>query len=95
MKTPREKYMNDAQYKTLVDYMLGCLYDCHYTPSEMREAAMLASIMYEERTVRVLPFVDFPVNPEMEKALTTLREWTEAVSALPNIITKSKEKTNG
>jgi len=56
MKTPREKYQNDINYKSLVDFMVSAIYNCKYTPSEMREAALLASIIYEEHTIRPLVF---------------------------------------
>ena len=49
MKNPREKYLNDNMYRVLVDMMVEQIDQCNYTPSEMREAAVLASIIYEER----------------------------------------------
>jgi len=52
VNSPREKYNNDIQYKALVDFMVKIIHECKYTPSEMREASLLASIMYEEQTIR-------------------------------------------
>lgn len=49
MKTPKEKYYSDPHYHQLVDVMVGMITQAKYTPSEMREAAILASIIYEER----------------------------------------------
>lgn len=49
MKSPREKYLTDNMYHRLVDMMVDQINQCNYTPSEMREAAVLASIIYEER----------------------------------------------
>ena len=49
MNTPRSKYYNDPHYHQLVDVMVGMIMKAQYTPSEMREAAILASIIYEER----------------------------------------------
>lgn len=49
MKTPREKYENDPQYNFLVKTLLGMIVQCHFTPSELREAVVLASILYEEK----------------------------------------------
>jgi len=50
MKTPREKYLNDAHFKRLVDTMMNQIHNCNYTPSEIREASLLASIIHEEQT---------------------------------------------
>lgn len=49
MKTPKEKYYSDPHYHQLVDVMVSMIVQAKYTPSEMREAAILASIIYEER----------------------------------------------
>ncbi len=47
MKTPEEKYMNDPQYARLVDTLESFIRQAQFTPSEVREAAMLACIKYE------------------------------------------------
>lgn len=47
MKTPEERYMCDASFRQLVDTMEAMVRHARFTPSEMREAAMLASIHYE------------------------------------------------
>ena len=47
----REKYHRDPAYRTLVDMMVSHILKADYTPSEMREAAILASIIYEENFV--------------------------------------------
>jgi len=70
MKTPREKYITDNQYKFLVDTMVNQIEQCNYTPSEMREAAILASIIYEETY-----YQNFTINVEMEKTLDKLYSW--------------------
>ena len=68
MKTPRDKYQNDPAYKMLVDTLVSQIVECKYTPSELREAALLASIIYEEMTIRPL-FINFPkeINNGMEE----------------------------
>ena len=52
MKTPREKYQNDPMYRALVDTFEAHLHRAQFTPSEIREAAMLACINYEMRQPR-------------------------------------------
>ncbi len=54
MKTPEERYRTDAHFHMLVDMMEGFYHKAEYTPSEMREAAVLAAIHYEMKTVRPL-----------------------------------------
>ena len=47
MKTPNEKYANDPSYRQLVDMLTALIDQAKYTPSEIREACMLACIRYE------------------------------------------------
>lgn len=51
MKTPNEKYNNDPAYRRLVMTMESLIAGAEFTPSEIREAAMLACIHYEMRYV--------------------------------------------
>lgn len=74
MKTPREKYMFDNKYKTLVDTMCSYIQSCHCTPSEMREAAILACIHYEERNIQLIIAPQIP--KAVENALKEIHEWT-------------------
>jgi hypothetical protein len=48
MWTIRERYQNEPQFRQLVDMMTHHMMSCNFTPSEMREAAGLASIRYYE-----------------------------------------------
>ena len=48
MMSPKQRYQNDVHFKVLVDLMVNEIHKCKYTPSEMREAAILASVIYEE-----------------------------------------------
>jgi hypothetical protein len=57
MKSPRERYLHDASFNALVESMVSYIFKCQYTPSEMREAVVLASIIYAERNVSAsMPF---------------------------------------
>ena len=56
MKSPRDRYYTDNNFHVLVDNMVGYIRNCHYTPSEMREAAILASIIYTEQNPQENPF---------------------------------------
>ena len=48
----RNRYQSDAMFKNLVDYMESFIQKGDFTPSEVREASMLASIHYEMMTPR-------------------------------------------
>ena len=48
MKTPNEKYANDPSYRRLVDMLTALIDQAKYTPSEIREACMLACIRHEQ-----------------------------------------------
>jgi len=50
--TPRDRYLRDPAFRALVDFMVSAIQQNKYSPSEMREAALLASIVYEEHQVR-------------------------------------------
>lgn len=71
MKSPREKYMNDPEYHHLVRTLEDLIESARFTPSELREACVLASINYEMRHFR-----DQHIPMEIDKALRTLDEFT-------------------
>lgn len=48
LNPPRERYFHDPQFKAFVDMLTSHILQCNYTPSEIREAALLASIKYYE-----------------------------------------------
>lgn len=52
MKTGRDRYLNDPHFALLVDLMVGHIYQHDFTPSEMRDAAMVASIKFEAEQMR-------------------------------------------
>jgi len=71
MKTPREKYMNDPEYHRLVNMLEHFVETARFSPSELREAAVLACINYEMRHVR-----DRVIDPRTEEAFRILDEFT-------------------
>lgn len=48
MKDIRERYLTDTTFHTVVEMIRGLLRGAQLTPSEVREAAMLACIIEEE-----------------------------------------------
>ena len=78
MKTPKEKYMNDPEYNHLVSFLEGMIESARFTPSELREACILASINYEMRHIR-----DFHIDPRVDGALQILDEFTSKRARKP------------
>jgi len=50
--TPDKKYQNDPAYRQFVDMVRYQLRQSNYTPTEIREACILACTMHEMETVR-------------------------------------------
>lgn len=67
MKTPKEKYMSDPEYHHLVCTLEGLIHSARFTPSELREACILASINYEMKHIR-----NIQINPRVKDALYVL-----------------------
>jgi len=80
MKTMRDRYYSDQAFRALVNMMVAHIQDCHYTPSEMREAAIMACIIYEEHNMRDMIF---PIEPEIEEALRIIRKRVDAITPGP------------
>jgi hypothetical protein len=72
MKTPQEKYMYDPNYRCLVDMIENQIHVANFTPSEIREASMLACIKYEMH--RAHPHTIL-VNKEVDDALNLVHEF--------------------
>ena len=68
MKTPKEKYANDNNYRRLVDMLEALIVQAEFTPSEIREACMLACIRCE-RYRRIRPVV---ISAEAARAMEVL-----------------------
>lgn len=50
--TPNERYKYDPLFKALVDMLHFHIKEARYTPTEIREAAMLAQIHYESYSIK-------------------------------------------
>lgn len=68
MKTPEEKYTNDPNYRRVVDMLEALIVEAEFTPSEIREACMLACIR-NERYRRIRPVV---ITAEAARAMEVL-----------------------
>ena len=73
MISPKEKYETDPNYCQLVDLIETFLHNAEFTPSEVREAAVMACIHYEMRYGLKHYVAPLKVN----KAFETLKEWRE------------------
>ena len=49
MQSPKERYENDPQYKQLCDLIENFLTQARFTPSEVRECAVMACMHFEMR----------------------------------------------
>lgn len=50
--TPDYRYREDVKFRQLVDMFEAYIHNVDFTPSELREAAMLAAVHYEQRRLR-------------------------------------------
>ena len=53
---PDEKYLNDPTFRTIVNVLRDQLRQANYTPSDLREAVMLACTMHEMEVVRPIMY---------------------------------------
>jgi hypothetical protein len=72
MKSPKEKYMNDPEYYRLVNTLEQLIEQARFTPSELREACVLASINYEMKHIR-----NHNIDPRVQNAFITLNKFIE------------------
>lgn len=69
----KERYQNDNAFRSLVDMMECQIAKAEFTPSEIRQAALLACINYEAMNVRKMYFH----SPKAIQALNVLHEVVE------------------
>jgi len=71
MRSPKDRYENDPHYKACVDNMSKMISDCHFSPAEMREMAVMACIHYEINH----SFNYYTVPIKVNQAIKTLSEY--------------------
>lgn len=71
MQYPKDRYLTDPMYKSLVDMLESYIHRAEFTPSELREAAILASINYESKQARKCML---DLTPELHKQLDDLHQ---------------------
>lgn len=54
--TVEQRYRDDPQFHALVDTMYASICALNYTPSEMRDAVMLAALKYDLTHLRTMQF---------------------------------------
>lgn len=74
MLSLKSKYDDDPQYRQCVDMMEHLIHQHQFTPSELREMAVLACIHYEMRNPNPRSFI---ISKEVEGSLRTLQEFRE------------------
>ena len=79
MRTPKEKYQNDPLYASLVNILVSYIDQCQFTPSELREASILASIIHEENRTNYTLMVKED-NIEVIKSLNIINKWLDTSS---------------
>ncbi len=91
MKTPQEKYDNDPMYAQLVNLFSHMIGRAEFTPSEIREAGVLACIHHEQRRTLAL---GFHMSPEVIHALETLEQYKNSAGEKPGRFEKCNECRN-
>jgi len=69
MDNPRERYLHDAEFREVVDFMLNLILDCSLTPFELKQALTVALDIYQETFVIPHP-IRMPVGRMLIEQLT-------------------------
>ena len=91
MNSPKQRYENDPNYRKMVDAMEGMIVACQYSPAEMREMAVMASIHYEMRHAFRHYTVPLPVND----AIKVMADWRARVDAEQKELDEKNLKAKG
>ena len=78
-RMPQDRYLHDNEFHLMVDFLEALILDEQYTPSELREAVILAVTHYNNKTIipRLFTAVDEcsgvigPPPNDKEKSVTT------------------------
>jgi hypothetical protein len=75
MQTPEDRYRQDTNYRHLVSSLEALIARVKFTPSEVREAAMLACVHHEMRQMNSGDHAEIP--EEVNQAMERVRRWRE------------------
>lgn len=75
---PEQRYCHDAHFAQLVDFLEAQIHAANLTPTEIREAAMLAAVHHSMREVSPMVYVGGAVAPRVQAG--------EPVEALPPVV---------
>lgn len=78
MKTPEQKYNHDPHFKNLVSMIESLIHEAKFTPSEVREAAMFACIMYESRFPKTMIVKAQENETEVARAIETINKYCKS-----------------
>lgn len=72
LSSPRDRYENDPAFNKLINMMEAVIHSGDFTPSEIRQAAVYASIKYEMMHIRarVIP-------GHLVESMRILEEWVD------------------
>lgn len=72
MMTPEERYTADPEYRMCVDVFMGMIAQARFTPSELRQAAIYASIRHAQMRLEVDQII---IDKEASTHLQHLESW--------------------
>lgn len=76
IKIVNEKYHNNRNFRELVNVMLAHIERCNYTAAEIRQAALMASIIYDRKRIARAVFSEVPES--VANALESLEKWMDS-----------------